>query len=342
VLVHTPATVLADVVVDPAHYPRFMPAMNSVKIVAHQPGTIVYDWSFELAALHLSGRNAMTIYAAPRDRPDAGTRVTIDSQQGDLGRGRFLLRVVPHGPQQSLLVLSMRLDLRQANYVLRQLAKSAPSVNRSANLALAVSMALHLQHEAESRVLQPTPPSATATTFTRPHVDAKLLAPLLTRGDLLLFDTNGATLQQIAVLGVVHAKKSKVRAALRDARGFGSALVPGSKATIVAQEAGTTTIDWAISVPFIGLSGQMRMSEVGSDVCVDAIAGALRGGRWRFGVNALGKHETLVTGWASFSFSESTWFLEQMLTADAYLGHGMTAASELMMMRSLRSLASRR
>jgi len=40
---------------------------------------------------------------------------------------------------------------RKANYVARQLAKAARSVNRSANLALAVSMAMHLQQQAELR-----------------------------------------------------------------------------------------------------------------------------------------------------------------------------------------------
>ena len=341
VLVQAPARVLETVLVNPLDFPRFMPALDSVNIITKQAGVIVYDWSFDLAVLHLAGRNVMTVYTAPADRPDASTRVTIDSENGDLGRGRFVFRIVPHGPTSSILVLSMRLDLREANYVARQLAKAARSVNRSANLALGVSMALHLEQEAERRA-HTVQTVAGPTDFAKPVVHLRALAPLLSRGDLLLFSMAADRLEQIAVVGVIDEKRDTVHAALRDARAFGSALVPGCTAKIVSERGGVTTFDWSINLPLLGLAGRMRMTDAEPVVTIDATAGALRGGSWSFELDALGKHATLVTGWAHFDFKESTWLLEKMVSADAYLGHGISAASEVMLVRALRARAAER
>jgi carbon monoxide dehydrogenase subunit G len=340
VLVDAPPRMLETVVTNPVDYARFMPALDSVDLIGKHGNVIVYDWSFDLAVLQLSGRNVMTVYSAPVDRPDQTTRVTIDSENGDLGRGRFLLRIVPYGIGRSVLVLSMRLDLREANYVARQLAKAARSVNRSANLALAVSMALHIEREAERRAGS-KPVVSVARPLTKPEANPNQLWPLLNRGDLLLLATRGDQLDQIGVLAMIGAKRDKVHAALSDARAFGAALIPGSVAEVVAEEAGVTTFDWDINLPLVGLSGRMRMASAEPVLAIDATAGALHGGSWRFELAPFGKHATFVTGWARFDFKKSTWLLEKMVSADAYVGHGMSAASEVMLVRALRSRATK-
>ena len=84
----SPALV-ASTIAHPSEFPRFMPTLDSVKIVAKHENSIVYDWAFDLALFHLRGRNTLTVYEAPKSRPDAGHRITIDSEEGDLGRGRL-------------------------------------------------------------------------------------------------------------------------------------------------------------------------------------------------------------------------------------------------------------
>ena len=332
------ASMVTQVLTDPARFPRFMPALDSVDIVAKHEGSIVYDWAFNLALLRMRGRNLMTVYPAPKAKPEAGTRITIDSQEGDLGRGRLLFRVHPRG-QDSLLVASLRLDLREANYVARQVAKAARSVNRSANIALAFSLALHTQLESERREARERPPLA-ATPMRKPEVELQRLAPLLNRGDLLLFEGRGKTLDQISVLGVVAQNESKVQHVMHDAKAFGSSLVPGSKAVIVAQNDAVTTFDWAIDLPLVGVSGQMRLFDQGRKLSIEATQGALQGGRWWFEVTPVTPDATLVTGWARFDFDNSTWLLEKLVSADAYLGQGMIGASQLMLMRAVRSRAA--
>jgi hypothetical protein len=128
---------------------------------------------------------------------------------------------------------------------------------------------------------------------------------------------------------------------MRDANSFGSALVPGSEAKVVSQADGITQFDWSINLPLVGVGGRMRMQDQQSRLAIDATKGALQGGRWLFELTALGPKVTLVTGWARFDFSNSTWLLEKILSADPNFGVGMTGASEVMLMRALRSRASK-
>lgn len=45
----------------------------------------------------------------------------------------------------------------------------------------------------------------------------------------------------------------------------------------------------------------------------------------------------MVVGWADFDLRKTNWLLRQVVDSDPYLGHGLTAASEVMLMRALRS-----
>jgi hypothetical protein len=330
---------VARTIAHPSEFPRFMPTLDSVKIVAKHENSIVYDWAFDLALFHLRGRNTLTVYEAPKGRPDAGQRITIDSEEGDLGRGRILFRVHARG-SGSLLVVSLRLDLREANYVARQVAKAARSVNRSANLALAFSMATHIRNEAERQVGLGQDKPAPQPALVKPLVDVARWAPLLNRGDLLLFRTSGTALQQIAVIGLVAQDQSKVQEVMHDAKAFGSSLVPGSKAEVVAQSNGLTTFDWAIPLPLVGVSGQMTLLDGGSKLTIDATQGALLGGRWIFELSSVAPNGTLVIGWAHFDFDNSSWLLEKLVSADPYLGQGMIGASQVMLMRAVRTRAT--
>jgi hypothetical protein len=331
---------LTKLIADPANYPKFMPTVDSVKVLARTENAIVYEWSFDLAVLRLRGRNTMTVYKSVPGR-DAVSRITIDSDEGDMGRGRFVIRVYPQSPNTSLLLVSMRLDLREANYVARQMAKAARSVNRSANLSLTLSMALHLRQEAERRAgVQPV--KTPLRGLDKPAFELNTLAPLLSRGDVLFFSMSGDQLNQVSVVGAIDQPFDKVQATMHDADSFGSALVPGSEAKVVSQANGVTMFDWNINLPLVGVSGQMRMQEQPPRaVAIDATKGALKGGRWLFELTSLGPKVTLVTGWARFDFSNSTWLLEKILNADPYFGVGMTGASEVMLVRALRSRAGK-
>jgi hypothetical protein len=339
--VRASAEQVTRVIADPAGYPRFMPTIDTVKVVAKHGDSIVYDWAFDLAVLQMRGRNVMTLYRAPAGKADSASRITIDSEEGDLGRGRFLYRIHPR-PDGSLLVLSMRLDLREANFVARQVAAAARSVNRSANVALAFSLALRVRSEAE-RIAGLAKPAVNPAlpALRKPQVELAKIAPLLQRGDLLFFDASGDRLDQIAVIGVVPQGHDKVQAVMRDAKAFGSSLVPGSKAEVVSQAKNVTTFDWAIDLPLVGVSGQMKLTDQSPQLSVDAVDGALRGGRWVFDLQPLGPDATLVTGWARFDFNHSTWLLEKLVHADAFLGQGIVGASQVMLVRAVRSRAAK-
>jgi hypothetical protein len=200
-------------------------------------------------------------------------------------------------------------------------------------------MALHTQLESERREPRARAPLPAASVH-KPAVELQRLGPLLNRGDLLLFEAHGPTLDQISVLGMVAQSEAKVQNVMHDAKAFGSSLVPGSKAEIVAHKDATTTFDWEINLPLLGVSGQMRMLDQGRSMSIEATQGALQGGRWWFELTPVAPEATLVTGWAHFDFDNSSWLLEKLVSADAYLGHGMIGASQLMLLRAVRSRAA--
>ncbi len=335
-LVHAPASVVIGLIEHPEGYPAFMRTLDHVDVVRRKDNSVLYDWRWGMSLLSLQGRNAMTSYPAPPDRADAGFRATIDSQSGDFGTGRITLRVLPHGTSESLLCVSLRLDLRTANYIARQLASAARSVNRTADMSLTYAMVLSFRHEAERRAGYRAP-AQPARALHEPVVDKRAVLPLLLRGDLVLLEMNGERMSQIAVLGLIHRGQDSVRKVMLDADSFGATLLPGSEAKVVSRQGPVTTFDWDISLPLIGVSGRMELRDGDPVVSVDAVQGALQGGRWNFETLPLGRKVTMVSAWASFDLRNSTWFVRSLANADPYLGHGMSAASQILLVRGLRT-----
>jgi hypothetical protein len=264
-----------------------------------------------------------------------------------MGKGRTSIRVLPRNiparpgraaVKRSLVVLSTRVDLREANYVARRLSRAARSINRSANISLAYSMLLGYRAEAQRVAGSSTPPRPIRE-FSRPVLNTRALWPLLRRGDLLLLDMDDSGLRQVTVVGGIGKPPQVVREVLLDADGFGRSLLPGSKATVVSQSQGTTVFDWDIDLPLIGISGRMRMDERPDVIAVHATEGALTGGRWSFAIDPVGKRKraSIVTSWARFDLRRTSWWLKRLVASDPVLSHGISAASEVMLIRALRS-----
>ena len=102
-----------------------------------------------------------------------------------------------------------------------------------------------------------------------------------------------------------------------------------------------TTLDWAINLPVVGVSGQMELVDQHPKLSVVATQGSLKGGKWLFETTPLAADATLLTGWARFDFSNSSWLIEKLIAADPLLGQGLVGASELMLLRAVRTRASK-
>jgi hypothetical protein len=334
------ASQVAEVIGNPNDYPAFIPSIDKVKMVAKDGPSTVYDWGWTLALFQVGGRNTMTMYAPAPNRPSAGYRITIDSSGGDLGTGRFSMRVLDTGKKRSLLSLSVRLDLRRSNYVVRQMAKASRSVNRSANLALACSILLAIKGQAELRAGL-IPRVETPHTLSKPPVDLRRLAPLLRRGDLVLFDMAGDKLNQHTVVGKINYGVPVVRGVMTDADSFGKALVSGSYVRVLSRESGTVNFAWNVALPLVGSSGAMSLKEEGNLISVDATSGAFNGGRWRFEISPSEPTSAIVVGWGSFDLKNSTWLLQNLVASDPNLEPGLIAAADIMLVRSVRARAKK-
>lgn len=338
--VDAPAAEVARSVGDPRRYPEFMPALDEVRVdpVPEGAGLISYQWAWRAAMFTLRGTNVMQTFAPPADHPELGWRFVVRSTGGDLGSGRTVWRVLPRGPDRTLVMSSSRMDLRDANYIARQLSAASQSMNRTVNIAIAFAMVLRTRIEAERRAGRPRAPLPVESEEPeRPAIDAVALEPLLGRGDVVWVETTGADLGRIAVIGAMHTPVARTRAAMLDPQGFTAGLVQGAHATVIGTGPDGTRFDWGLDLPLVGSSGRMRLREASDGrVHLDGIEGAFAQARWRFETIAR-PYGTLVVTWGRFDPADGLWLIRVVTEADPAFRPGIAGATQLMMLRGLRA-----
>jgi hypothetical protein len=336
--VEAPADLAASVIATPADYPKFMRTLDHVEVLSKTPTQTAYKWTWQTGMLFLEGENRMTAFAPPKGKPELGHRISVKSERGQLGEGRLLWRVLPLGKQRSLVMLSMRIDMRDANFVMRQLDAAARSVNRSVNIALCYVMMLGAKREAEQRAgKEPMLPEKVA--LEAPKVDLPKLSKLLERADMLLMELTPHGLGKLSIVGRTDLPRDKLAPIMNEPESFGKSLVPGSYTKVVKREADAKTFEWGIGLPLIGTSGTMTMRDENGTLAIDAVEGAMKGGKWRFDTPALPSGEAVVVGYSQFDITKTSWLIEKITSLDPVMGHGLAAATQVMLLRALRKRA---
>jgi hypothetical protein len=330
-----PANLVAEIVAHPRDYPKFMKTLDSVQILSESPTQTAYKWTWQTGVLFLEGENRMTILAPPKGKPQLGHRISVKSERGQLGEGRILWRVFPVSPKRSLITLSMRVDMRDANFVMRQLDAASRSINRSVNIALAHVMMLGTKREAERRAGSDLKLPASVP-FEPPKLDLEKLAPVLNRADLLMMELTTGGLGKLSVVGRGGATPEQLTKVMVDPETFGKSLVAGSYTRVTKTEGPKKTFDWGVDLPLIGTKGTMTLTTANEEVAIDATDGALKGGRWRFRTPTLGSGEGVVVGYAQFDVTKTGWLVQKIAGLDPAMGHGLAAATQVMMLRALR------
>jgi hypothetical protein len=336
--VEAPADLAARVIGTPAEYPKFMRTLDHVEVLSKTASQTAYKWTWQTGVLFLEGENRMTALAPPKDKPQLGHRISVKSERGQLGEGRLMWRVIPVSPQRSMVSLSMRVDMRDANFVMRQLDAAARSVNRSVNIALCYVMLLGAKREAERQAGKP-PALPTEVAFQPPKVNLAKLHDLLGRGDLLLMELTDKGLGKLGIVARMDASRERLAPIINEPEMFGKSLVPGSYTRVTKREGALKTFSWGIGLPLIGTSGTMTLRSESNGVALEAIDGALKGGRWRFDTPVLASGEAAIVGYSQFDISKASWLIEKITSLDPVMGHGLAAATQVMLVRALRKRA---
>ena len=332
--IHAPAKMVASVIGKPQEYPRFMSALTAVDVKSTNDSMMAFDWSWGVSLFSMTGRNIMTTYPGNDER---GYRFDIRTIGGDLGIGRVMWRVFPQGPKKSLIVFSSRLDMRDANYITRQLSAAGNAVNRTINVAVAMVTLLEVKAEAEQRAGTHVNAKFRAKPLKRPYVDMNALRGLLRRGDLVFTDIDGETMQKVTVVGRAGASVGRVRRVMLDPEEFGKSLLHGTCAEVVERTAQGTRFEWEIPIPLIHVGGEMMLRPSPTVIAVDGISGTLSKGQWRFDTHRYRGGEAGVIAWATFDPSDSPKLIRKLIGGNTYFSHGFVAATQLAVMRSLRS-----
>lgn len=336
--VEAPADLAASIIGNPADYPKFMRTLDHVEVLSRSATQTAYKWTWQTGMLLMEGENRMTAFAPPKGKPELGHRISVKSERGQLGEGRLLWRVLPISAQRSLVMLSMRVDMRDANFVMRQLDAAAKSVNRSVNIALSYVMMLGVKREAERQTGKSSALPA-AVPLSPPKVDIVKLYPLLRRADLLLMELTPTGLGKLGIVGRTDLRREHLMPIISEPESFGKSLVPGSYARVVKREADVKTFQWGIGLPLIGTAGVMTMRDEQGTLAIDAVDGAMKGGKWRFDIPSMPSGEAIVVGYSQFDISKASWLIEKITSLDPVMGHGLAAATQVMLLRALRKRA---
>lgn len=335
--IEAPASEVAEVIGAPATYPGFMPALDSVDIQSESAQQTAYSWTWQLAVFTLQGESVMTRYGGNERR---GYRFDVRATRGDLGNGRFLWRVHPAGENRSLVVLSGRTDMRGANFVADQLARGGRSVQRSINIAMSMVMLMGCKREAEERVGFVAEPSE-APELARRHPDPARFNGLLDQGHIVFLSTRGQHLDQVSLLGRSGRDETITQRIMSDPEEFGSALIAGSHAEVIEETDDGAVFEWGIPLPLVGVEGQMVLREEEGVYSVDGRSGSLSSSRWRFATNPRGAGDTTITGWSQYDMRETSSLFRSIIGDDWAFAHGLAAATQVMVIRSLRASARR-
>ncbi|MEM7137968.1 MAG: SRPBCC family protein [Myxococcota bacterium] len=336
--INAPAEVVGSVIGNPREYPKFMQALESVKIKAEHDTMTAFDWTWGVALFSMTGNNVITEFPGNEER---GYRYEIRTTGGDLGIGRVSWRIYPDGPTRSVAVFSSRLDMRDANYLTRQLASEGNAVNRTINVAVATVTLLDVKNEAERRSGATIVEVQKAKPLTRPSVNMEALGPLLRRGDLVMLDFRGHTLDRVTVVGRAGSSVGRVRRVLVDPELFGQSMLHGSCAEIVERTRDRVRFSWEIPIPLLHVGGEMVLRPSLGVVAVDGISGTLSQGQWRFDTHRFPNGEAGVIGWAAFDPMDSPKLIRKLISGNDQFSHGFVAATQLAIMRSLRGRARR-
>jgi hypothetical protein len=332
--IHAPAKTVAGVIGKPSDYPSFMGALTSVDVREVKGRMMAFDWTWGVILFSLTGHNVMTSYPPKGTR---GHRFDIRTTGGDLGIGRVMWRVYPEGTNKSLVVFSSRLDMRNANYITRQLASEGNAVNRTINVAVAMVTLLEVKAEAERRAGTYVDGKYARKSLRRPRIDMEALHPLLRRGDLVLLDLDGDTLHSVAVVGRAGASVERVRRVMRDPEEFGQSLLHGSCAEVVERTDEGIRFKWEIPIPLLHVGGEMVLRPSPTVIAVDGISGTLSKGQWRFDTHRYAGGEAGVVAWATFDPADSPKLIRKLIAGNTHFSHGFVAATQLAVMRSLRT-----
>lgn len=334
--IHAPAREVVQVLTDPAAFPNFMPALDKVKVLSRSSQRINYAWHWQTALFAMDGQSKMTILPPPKDQPNRGHRIAIDNLEGDLGTGRMMWRVTPVDARTSLVVFSSRMDLRKANWVTRQLNSGKRSINRTINIALSWGMLRGIQRASEAKAGN-TRLGAKRKALSAPPVNTRELAALLNRGDLVLIDMRGETLQQVATVGRMFRPYKTMHKVMQDPTLFGPALVPGAFVDILDKKGNHIDFRWGIDLPLIGTGGEMRFENRGSLFTVEATKEALKGGQWHFVPVNLPWTEGAVITYGNFDPATASWLVKAFISSNSDLSHGIVIGSQVMVTRAIRS-----
>lgn len=333
-IVRAPADAVFHLVATPELYPSYMPNISEVNVLERHENMLAYEWAWRGALLDLHGSNAVTLY-----RPN---RVETTSTSGDLGRGKTRWDFYPLGPDKSLVVESLFLDVRQANWITRQLVAADPSMMHAMNLSTGLVLMLGVKLRVEQQAGVGDGKRPTGGVSGRSPLDARLsvvtpaLLPLLNRGELALIENDAqGRLRQATVFGKINGTADAARTILRDPTGWPAVLPQVQSTEVTSRTDQEVLFDFELGLPVVNVEGKMKMQfPAGGNLTMEVPEGDMRGGRWMWEFGAV-DGQNIVAYSSRANIARANWLIGRLVQREPLFLHGLSCASNLIALHGL-------
>jgi hypothetical protein len=298
-----------------------------------QPGGGVVTWKLDLPVSSFTQVNA---YAFEADR--VVTVRSVDDNDDATYRWELLAANGADGRVAGTVVVQYGYtDVKHSNGLVKSFIKKMPVTEHGLALAAQVMLLDNLRREAERR----TQSSSLAAT---PVGSPPSFGFLLERGQVAVMRSGpGGVFSDLSLLDRWSAPIARVREVLSQPTAW-PALVPGVSEVEMRQKDGARVgfrLTFSLPVPTVSWTSEWLLQIGERFVDGAALAGDLRGGRFRWDLTARGDKNTLVVYRVNQRLGDSSVIFRRLIQHDPSLEHGLNVAFSLVYLRGLRAEAER-
>lgn len=318
------------IVSDPSQYKAMSPSVDSIEVHETKGSRTTFT-----STVRIPFGSITNVIALDRVGPE---RVDTRFVGGDLKTGQFRWSFVPGTERRSSVIYSLKTDVREANWMIRQLTRIRPETQHGGNAGTGLITVWGLK-----RVLLGQDPSKAAglpSPWAKTPVELPLkltaasgsggpssqdwsqLTPFLSRGPLIQVESApGGRLKRVTVFALAAAPAARVYEVVAHPEDYSSRVSNVSGVEIVKRTA--SLVEYRSIVEFMKLKyrNTERMELFPNRITTRTVDGDLKGAAGQLELLPMGDNTTLAA-WSFYAdLAEGGWVMKQIFALDPLVEH---------------------
>jgi len=315
------------IVSDPNQYKAMSPSVDAVSILSRSPEKITFESSVRIpfGAIH-------NVIAMELKGPD---RIDTHFIDGDLKTGNFRWWFVPESETRSAVIYTLKTDVRETNWMIRQLTRIRPETQHGGNSGTGLITVWGLKRVllgAQSALLkhQPSPwakkpvelPLKLSASSVTPMPEWAALVPLLQRGPLIQVESApGGRLKRVTAYGLTRASRKGLYDLVAAPETYPHHISHFQSVEVTRREPGL--IEYSSTVEFMKLRyrSRERMELFPDRILSRTIDGDLAGAASQLELLPMADGTTLAAWSFYMDPSSNGWIMKQVFGLDPLVEH---------------------